>query len=155
MNITVDPPVSPNASTAAWVDQLFWWGNCGRFQQFAYKIKAFRLQESPKQNFAYKIKASIQDKSLSPSGVSKTKLNIYISSLHLYFGLFCFDCALLPKEKRKSRERKRKNRQDVLTLLFAFSLLLSSQLMLSGCVCVFFFYFCHFLLVFNLLLVLK
>ena len=133
MNITVDPPVSPNASTAVWVDQLFWWGNCGRFQKFAYKIKAFRLQESPKQNFAYKIKACTQDKSLSPSGVSKTK-----SSLHLYFGLFCFDCALLPKEKRKSRERKRKNRQDVLTLLFAFSLLLSSQLMLSGCVCFFF-----------------
>ena len=84
-------------------------------------------------------KVCIQDKSLSPSGVSKTKLNIYISSLHLYFVLFCFDCALLPKEKQKSRERKRKNRQDVLTLLFAFSLLLSSQLMLSGCVCGFFF----------------
>ena len=43
MNITIDPSVSPKASTAVWVDQLFWGGNCGRFQKFAYKIKAFCL----------------------------------------------------------------------------------------------------------------
>ena len=45
--------------------------------------------------------------------------------------MYCFDCALLPKEKKgneRAGSEKGKIRQDVLTSLFAVSLLLSSQL---------------------------
>ena len=91
--------------------------------------------------------------------------------------LFGFECALLPKKKKtKGNERtgreKGKNGPDALISLFTLSLLLSSQLMLCllldvceffvvfffccfvffVCVCGFSF-FCHFLLVFNLLFV--
>jgi len=57
----------------------------------------------------------------------------YIYLLYIFFALYCFDCALLPKGKKgneRAGSEKGKNRQDVLTSLFAFSLLLSSQLML-------------------------
>ena len=87
--------------------------------------------------------------------------------------LFCFVWFRLcpfTQEKKKGNERAGREKvnhgPDVLTSLFAFSLLLSSQLMLCLRldVCVFFLFFfvlfccgfsffCHFLLVFNLLFV--
>ena len=113
-----------------------------------------------------------------PFDLSLQNLIKYKYLLYISFFWFGFDCPLLPKKKKtKGNERtgreKGKNGPDALTSLFAFSLLLSSQLMLCllldvceffvvvfflfrfcVCVCVCgFSFFCHFLLVFNLLLV--
>ena len=102
---------------------------------------------------------------LSLQNLIKHKYLLYISLLFVWFRLCPLTQGKKKGNERVGREKRKKDQMTfVSTSLFAFSLLLSSQLM---CVFLFFFwffvfvsflfcsfsFFCHFLLVFNLLFV--